>query len=77
VPEVEAPDGSGCVGLVGADGACLGLVPEVEGVGEERGVFEEVEGSPVVLELWNCVFFSSQKSVDVCSFKFCPQFFPL
>ncbi len=43
MPEEEAPDGSGCVDLVGADGACLGLVPKVEGVGKECGVFEEVE----------------------------------
>jgi len=50
VPEVEAPDGSGCVGLVGADGACLGLVPEVEGVGKECCVFEEVETPDPVSE---------------------------
>ena len=35
VPEVEAPDGSGfVVGAFGAE-ACLGRVPEVDGVGDE------------------------------------------
>ncbi len=33
MPEVDAPDGSGCLGLLGAGVFCLGLVPDVEGVG--------------------------------------------
>ena len=33
MPEVDAPDGSGCLGLLGAGVFCLGLVPNVEGVG--------------------------------------------
>jgi hypothetical protein len=38
LPEVEAQEGSGCgCGAVGGC-SCLGLVPEVEGVGEECGV---------------------------------------
>jgi hypothetical protein len=43
VPEVDAPEGSGLVAVaLGAEG-CLGLVPEVEGVGEECGLLAEVE----------------------------------
>ncbi len=35
VPDVEAPEGSGfAAGAFGAD-ACLGRVPEVDGVGDE------------------------------------------
>ncbi len=43
VPEVEAPDGSGLFELVVAGLVCLGLIPEVDGVGDECGVLEEVE----------------------------------
>ncbi len=43
MPEVDAPEGSGCCGLVGAGFDCLGLTPEGEGVGEECGVLEVVE----------------------------------
>jgi hypothetical protein len=43
VPEVEAPEGSGCWCPVGCSFDCLGLVPEVEGVGEECGVLVVVE----------------------------------
>ncbi len=43
VHEVDAPDGSGCLGLVSAGAVCLGLVPEVEVVGEECGVLEVVD----------------------------------
>jgi len=43
VPEVEALEGSGCCGLVGAGFDCFGLTPEVEGVGEECGVLEVVK----------------------------------
>jgi hypothetical protein len=43
VPEVEAPDGSVLFELVGAGGVCLVLVPEVDGVGDECGEFEEDE----------------------------------
>ncbi len=43
VPEVDAPEGSCLVTVaLGAEG-CLGLVPEVEGVGEECGLLAEVE----------------------------------
>jgi hypothetical protein len=43
VPEVDAPDGSGLFALVGIIWVCLGLVPDVDGVGEECGELEEVE----------------------------------
>ncbi len=43
VPEVEAPDGSGCLGLEVITGVCFGLVPEVDGVGDECGELQEVE----------------------------------
>ncbi len=43
VPEFEAPEGSGCWCLVGCSFDCLGLVPEVEGVGDECGELEVVE----------------------------------
>ena len=43
VPEVDAPDGSGLFALVGVIWACLGLVPDVDGVGEECVELEEVE----------------------------------
>ncbi len=35
VPEVEAPEVSGCEFGVFGSGVCLGLVPEVDGVGDE------------------------------------------
>ncbi len=38
VPEVEAPEGSGCDGWAFGSGVCLGLVPEVDGVGNECGL---------------------------------------
>ena len=37
-PEVEAPEGSGCGCGAGCGGIGFGLVPEVEGVGDECGV---------------------------------------
>jgi hypothetical protein len=43
VPEVDAPDGSGLFALVGVAWICLGLVPDVDGVGAECGELEEVE----------------------------------
>jgi hypothetical protein len=43
VPEIDAPEGSGCLCPVDAGCVCLCLVPEVEGVGEECGVLEGVE----------------------------------
>ncbi len=43
MPEVEVPEGSGCLCPADAGCDCLGLVLEVEGVGEECGVLEEVE----------------------------------
>ncbi len=43
MPEVEAQEGSGCCCPVGCGFDCLGLTPEVEGVGEECGVLEVVE----------------------------------
>jgi hypothetical protein len=43
VPEVEAPEGSDLTTVdFGAEG-CLGLVPEVDGVGDECGLLAEVE----------------------------------
>ncbi len=38
MPEVEAPEGSGCDGWAFGSGVCLGLVPEVDGVGDECGL---------------------------------------
>ena len=38
VPEVEAPEGSGCDGCAFVGGVCVGLVPEVDGVGKECGL---------------------------------------
>ncbi len=38
LPEVDAQEGSGCGCLTVGGWVCLGLVPEVEGVGEECGV---------------------------------------
>jgi hypothetical protein len=43
LPEVDAPEGSGCLGLIVFTWICPGLVPEVDGVGEKCGVLEEVE----------------------------------
>ncbi len=43
MPEVDAPEGSGCWGVVDAGVVCLGLFPKVEGVGEECGVLEVVK----------------------------------
>ncbi len=47
LPEVEAPEGSGLVCGTGAGCGGFGLVPEVEGVGDEQGVLGagEVLGS--------------------------------
>ena len=39
LPEVEAPEGSGLGCWVVGGCGCFGLVPEVEGVGEECGEF--------------------------------------
>ncbi len=38
MPEVQAPEGSGCSCRAIGGCNCLGLVPEVEGVGEECGM---------------------------------------
>jgi hypothetical protein len=35
VPEVDAPEGSGFETWAFGSGACVGLVPEVDGVGNE------------------------------------------
>ena len=35
VPEVDAPEGSGFETGAFGSGACVGLVPEVDGVGDE------------------------------------------
>ncbi len=49
VPEVEAPDGSGLATDVFGTEVCLGLVPEVDGVGDECGLLAEVELVELVL----------------------------
>jgi hypothetical protein len=49
VPEVEAPEGSGCGCWTFGGGVCFGLVPEVDGVGDERGLL--VAGEALVSEL--------------------------
>jgi hypothetical protein len=43
VPEVEAPEGSGCVCWTFGVGVSLGLVPEVDAVGDDRGLLVAVE----------------------------------
>jgi len=43
VPDVEAPEGSGFVTGAFGKTACLGRVPDVEGVGEERELLVVVE----------------------------------
>jgi len=40
VPEVLAPDGSGCLSLEVVTGVCFSLVPKVDGVGDECGELE-------------------------------------
>ncbi len=45
VPEVEAPEGSGCEFWAFGSGVCFGLVPEVDGVGDECGLL--VVGEPL------------------------------
>ena len=49
VPEVEAPEGSGLAFVVFGTEVCLGLVPEVDGVGDECGLLAEVELVELVL----------------------------
>ncbi len=49
VPEVEAPEGSGCDCWAFGGGVCFGLVPEVDGVGEDRGLL--AAGEALVSEL--------------------------
>jgi hypothetical protein len=49
VLEVEAPEGSGCeFGAFGSE-VCFGLVPEVDGVGDECGLL--MVGEPLEFEL--------------------------
>ncbi len=43
VPEVEAPEGSGCEFWAFGNGVCFGLVPEVDGVGDEWGLLVVVD----------------------------------
>jgi hypothetical protein len=43
VPEVEAPEGSGLVEVAFGMEACLGRVPDVDGVGDECGLLAVVE----------------------------------
>ncbi len=52
VPEVEAPEGSGCDGWAFGSGVWLGLVPEVDGVSDECGllVAGDVLGAELVGE---------------------------
>jgi hypothetical protein len=47
VPEFEAPKGSGCACWTFGGGVCFGLVPEVDGVGEDRGLL--VSGDALVV----------------------------
>jgi hypothetical protein len=53
VPEVEAPEGSGCVYWTFGCGVCFGLVPEVDGVGDDRGLL--VAGEVLVVEVGGVV----------------------
>ncbi len=43
VPEVEAPEGSGLAAVAFGMEGCLGRVPDVDGVGDERGLLAVVE----------------------------------
>jgi hypothetical protein len=43
VPEVEAPEGSGFTTGTFGRSACLGRVPDVDGVGDERALLAVVE----------------------------------
>ncbi len=43
MPEVEAPEGSGFCVRAGCGFNCLGLTPEVGGVGKECGVLGAIE----------------------------------
>ena len=45
VPEVEAPEGSGCEFCAFGSGVYFDLVPEVDGVGDECGLL--VGGEPL------------------------------
>ena len=49
VPEVEAPEGSGWDCWTFGGGVCFGLVPEVDGVGDDLGLL--VAGKALVSEL--------------------------
>ncbi len=49
MPEVEAPEGSGLAKVVFGTEGCLGLVPDVDGVGDECGLLAEVELVELVL----------------------------
>ncbi len=49
LPKVEALEGSVCCCLAGCGCGCFGLVPEVEGVGDECSVL--VAGEALELEL--------------------------
>ncbi len=49
VPEVEDPEGSGCVCWTFGCGVCFGLVPEMDGVGDYRGLL--VAGEVLVVEV--------------------------
>ena len=49
MPEVEAPEGSGCAFWAFGNGVCFGLVPEVDGVGDDRGLL--VAGEVLVVEV--------------------------
>ncbi len=48
VPEVEAPERSGCDCWTFGGGVCFGLVPEVDGVGKDRGLL--VAGDALAVE---------------------------
>jgi len=48
VPEVEAPEGSGLDCWTFGGGICFGLVPELDGVGDDRGLL--VAGKALVSE---------------------------
>ncbi len=49
MPEVEAPEGSGLATVDFGTEVCLGLVPDVDGVGNECGLLAEVELVELVL----------------------------
>jgi hypothetical protein len=54
LPDVEEPEGSEGFDLVVVIWHCLGIVPDVEGVGDECGELDEIPGPYVLLQSGIC-----------------------